>query len=121
MFAVRVALVRAVGTEVLAQRVVWVAKRQGAIPVVRLSPQVGAELRVPAVSPEEAPQRREPASAQAKWPAAVALPAVQRAAPIPAARPATGLPLLSAVSRAAAARPRAACFAGAIRALNARF
>lgn len=101
MFAVRVALVRAVGTEVLAQQAVWRAKRVGANPVARLSQQVGAipvarspqqvgaELRVPAVSPEEAPQRREPASAQAKWPAAVALPAVQRAAPIPRARPAT--------------------------------
>jgi hypothetical protein len=61
MFALRMAPVRAAGTEVLAQQAVLLAK-----PVARLLQQVGAELRVPAVPPAEAPQRRGAVSAQAK-------------------------------------------------------
>jgi hypothetical protein len=120
MFAVRVPLVRAVRTEMLAQQVVWLAQRVGAIPVARLSQLVAAELRVPAVSPAEAPQRRGADSAQKQVPVAVALPAVQPAAPISRARLASQQPSLSAVSRAAA-RPQVACFAGAIRAMHAKF
>lgn len=89
MFAVRVALVRAAGTEVLAHQAAGLAQRAGAIPAAGLSQQVGAELRVPAVPPAEAPQRRGAVSARAKWPAAVALAPVERAAPQPRARPAT--------------------------------
>lgn len=122
MIAVRVALVRA---ELLARQVVWLAQRVGAIPVAtipvaRLSRQVAAELRVPAVSPAEAPQRRRAVSAQKQVPAAVALAAVQPAAPLSRARLAAQQLSLSAMPRAAA-RPRVACFAGPIRAMHARF